>query len=222
MRTPFLFALAASAAALTTLQACSDDPEPATVDTPDASTTRDASRPSTDSSTDDPPDAGPTDSGTGGDACDDPPATVVLDGGGPCGTLPFGEPAAPFGGVMGDGGAFTGGTLPPGIYDAKLAERGSGQGGSWRETFVVDGTRFTRIRQIDTGSGGGPGPVTYRSGTYTTNGQTITLSYDCAQSGDAGVDAGQDNLPFDVVPGACGRSAYRYGATGIRITLERR
>lgn len=166
------------------------------------------------------------DGGTNGDGstsedsgCTNPPP--VLDGGGPCGALDFGAPAAPFGGVDG-GNAYAGGTFAPGIYDAVGAERGSGLGGSWRETFVVDGTgRFTRTRQIDTGTSGGPGPVTQRSGTVTTAGTNATFTYDCAVSGGAGVDAGADTLPFEVVKDGC-NVTYRYGATGIRVTLKRR
>lgn len=151
------------------------------------------------------------------------PATPVLDGGGACGTVTFGLPAAAFGPVDVDAGnSYDGGTLPPGVYDAVLAERASGVGGSWRETFVVDGTnRFTRIRQIQATADGGLGPITYRSGTYTLSGGSIQLAYDCARSDATDIDAGPDTLPYDVVPGKCG-PRYRYGATGIRVSLERR
>ena len=94
------------------------------------------------------------------------------------------------------GNSYDGGTLPPGVYDAVLAERASGVGGSWRETFVVDGTnRFTRIRQIQATADGGLGPITYRSGTYTLSGGSIQLAYDCARSDATDIDAGPDTLP---------------------------
>jgi len=147
-----------------------------------------------------------------------------LDGGGACGTLEFGEAAQPFGPVDG-GEPFTGGYLPPGVYDAVLAERASGGRGSWRETFVVDGAgHFTRIRQVDTGiSDASLGPVTRRSGTYSlTDAGTIRLVPTCATSGGNTVDAGTDELPYDVAGDPCGKPSYRYGATGVRITLRRR
>jgi len=163
----------------------------------------------------------PADGATGTDACAAPPPS--LDAGGGCGTMEFGAKAAAFGPPSGSN-AYLGGVLPAGVYDATGAERASGSKGSWRETFVVDGAgHFTRIRQIDTGvSDASLGPVTRRSGTYTTNGTNITLTYDCAQTDGAFVDAGMDTLPYEAVTsGACG-ATYKYGATGIRLTLKRR
>ena len=87
---------------------------------------------------------------------------------------------------------------------------------------MVDGTnRFTRIRQIQASADGGLGPVTYRSGTYTLTGGSIRFDYDCAKNDATELDAGADTLPYDVVPGKCG-PRYRYGASGIRLSLERR
>ncbi len=163
----------------------------------------------------------PTDGATTPDACAAPLPSI--DAGGGCGTMEFGAPAAAFGAVVG-GSTYVGGALQAGIYDATGAERASALKGSWRETFVIDGAgHFTRIRQVDTGaSDASLGPVTRRSGTYTTSGTNITLTYDCAQSDGVVVAAGMDTLPFDALSsGACGAS-YRYGATGIRITLKRR
>ncbi len=162
---------------------------------------------------------------TPGDSCNGQYKVPDLQGAGACGTKGFGEPAALFGPVFVDGGTdYTGTTLADGIYDAINAERASGGNGSWRETFVVKGNRFTRIRQVDTGSG--PAPITYRSGTWTydttKNPQVIRLSYDCAVTGDAGVDAGEDNLPSDALLSSDCSARYRYGASGIRITLRRR
>ncbi len=169
-----------------------------------------------------------------GDPDDDPGNTCAgkfeapdLNGPGPCGTQDFGEPAAAFGPVNPDAGTtYTGTELVDGIYDAVNAERASGSSGSWRETFVVKGNRFTRIRQINTGSGGGAGPITYRSGTFTylvSGGeQLIRMTYDCAQSGDSAVDAGDDSLPSDAVVASDCTARYRYGASGIRVTLRRR
>jgi hypothetical protein len=163
----------------------------------------------------------PTDGATNTDACASPPPS--LDAGGACGTMEFGAVAAPFAAPSGTN-TYVGGVLPAGVYDAVGAERASGSKGSWRETFVVDGAgHFTRIRQIDTGiSDASLGPVTRRSGTYTTNGTNITLTYDCAQSDGVFVDAGMDTLPYDALPGSSCGATYRYGATGIRLTLKRR
>lgn len=232
MRSPsrlFVFVSMLSVVGGALVMACSGDAD----DPPESSPESDASSSAPDARTPpvQEPDAGDAtdaggdaggdgdDAGDAGDECSyEPPA---LDAGGPCGTMEFGAPAAAFGPVDEGAGDYSGTTLAPGIYDAISAERASGSNGSWRETFVVEGDRFTRIRQIDTGSGGGPGPVTYRSGTFEYQGQRIKLTYDCAQSGDSAVDAGADDLPSDAVLTACdGR--FRYGATGIRITLRRR
>jgi hypothetical protein len=163
--------------------------------------------------------------GEGDAACE--PKPPAFDGGNPCGALAFGQPVVNAGPVNLDGGTdagYLGGMLLPGIYDAVVYERASGGGGSWRETFVVDGAgQFTRTRVIDTGGAGGPGPTTYRAGTYTLSGSSIQLKPTCAFSGDAGVDAGTDTLPYEALPGTCGASTvYRFGATGLRITLKRR
>jgi hypothetical protein len=147
----------------------------------------------------------------------------MLPGPGPCGTVAFGLAAADFTQALPDAGGYDGGVIEPGVYDAVFAERSSAARGSWRETFVVDAQgRFTRIRQIDTGTGNGPGPITYRSGTVSTTGAEVKLTYTCAVSGDAGVDASSDTLPFDTASDTCGTTQYRYGATGIRATLKRR
>lgn len=142
------------------------------------------------------------------------------DGGGVCGTHAFGTAAVNATNAQ-DGGAYTGGAIAPGIYDVSLYERGSAQVGSWRETLALDGTRFTRTRQIDTGSGSGVGPVTYRSGTYAMNGQQLVLTFDCAVDGDAGSDAGSNTIVYEVVKNGC-ETSIRYGAAGIRTTLKRR
>jgi hypothetical protein len=152
------------------------------------------------------------------------PLAAALDAGGGCGTMDFGAAAAPFTGVDAGGAAgYAGGVFAAGVYDAVLAERASGNAGSWRETFVSDGNgHFTRIRQIDTGAGSGPGPVSRRSGTYNVNAAQITFTYDCAQSdGTPIATPGSDTLPYEVVTDKCD-ATYRYGATGIRISLRRR
>lgn len=145
-----------------------------------------------------------------------------LDAGNPCGAMAFGNAAVPFTFVdPGDGGGYQGGTLVPGIYDATLAERASGSQGSWRETFVLGcNGAFTRIRQIDTGSG--PGNISYRAGKLTMNGATGVFNYSCYVSGDAGLDAGPDNLPTEIIKDKDGKYILRYGAAFIRVTLKRR
>jgi hypothetical protein len=165
-----------------------------------------------------------TDSSTGGGDSGCTPIAPSLDAGGGCGSMEFGAVATPFTGVdAGGGGLYAGGVFAAGVYDAVLAERASGNAGSWRETFVSDGNgHFTRIRQIDTGSGGGPGPVSRRSGTYAVNGTQITFTYGCAQSdGTPIATPGSDTLPYEVVTDKCD-ATYRYGATGIRVSLRRR
>jgi hypothetical protein len=164
----------------------------------------------------------PDASGSGDAGC--APLAASVDAGGGCGTMEFGALAAPFTGVDAGGAAgYAGGAFPAGVYDAVLAERASGNGGSWRETFVSDGSgHFTRIRQIDTGTGSGPGPVSRRSGTYAVNAAQITFTYDCAQSDGTPITTpGSDTLPYEVATGTCA-ATYRYGATGIRISLKRR
>jgi hypothetical protein len=161
------------------------------------------------------PDTGP---------CSDTFQPAILDGGGACGTLPFGQPAAQFQGIIdaSDNNAYDGGTLEQGIYDAVIAERGSGNPGSWRETFVVGpNNRFTRVRQIDNGTEGGANETTYRSGSFTTTGNSLKLTFDCEFDDDAGNDSGASTIPYEVITPGCD-TYYRYGAAGIRIWLKRR
>lgn len=161
-----------------------------------------------------------------GDSCVGEYTAPNLQNTGPCGTTPFGEPAAAFGPVDTTDPDYKGTTLADGVYDAINAERGSALAGSWRETLVIKGNRFTRVRQVDTGSASGPGAVSYRAGTleYGANGepQQIRFTYDCAQTGDNVVDAGVDNLPSDAIVESDCSARFRYGASGIRVTLRRR
>jgi hypothetical protein len=202
--------------------ACSGDSSPVE---PPADGGGSPPRPTSDSSA--PPD---TDGGGGGadagrDGQVDDAGCVFeappLDAGDRCGTLPFGKAQVAFGPVDLDAGnSYDGGVLPPGIYDAVIAERASASGGAWRETFVVDGNgRFTRTRQVTASVN--PGPVTRRSGTYTLQNGSIRFVYDCAYNDDVLTDAGDDTLPYDVVGPTC-QPRYRYGAAGIRLTLQRR
>lgn len=218
---PLLFLAAASLAALVVGACASDEADVGSVGDPtvDSSTPGDSSS-STDSSTGN-PDGAPADAGTDTGCTQTIPS---LDAGGACGTMEFGQPAALFGGVDG-GDPYKGGYLPPGVYDAVVAERSSASGGSWHETFVVDGAgNYTRIRQIQTSpSDASIGPLTRRSGKYTLlDGGTIRLEPSCATSDDAPVDAGADNLPYEVLGDPCGKPEFRFGVTGIRITLRRR
>lgn len=191
----------------------------------DSSSNWDGDSSSTDGSTDK-RDSG-EDNGEDAGSCVGKYEAPNLNGPGPCGTVDFGEPAAAFGPVNEDAGVtYSGTALADGIYDAVSAERSSANGGSWRETFVVEGNRFTRIRQVDTGTGSGPGPISYRSGTFAYEAadgeQRIKLTYDCAKTGDDAVDAGADSLPSDAVVATDCSAQYRYGASGVRITLRRR
>jgi hypothetical protein len=218
--------IALLSAGLLVAQACSDQ----TVDTPDApdssTTTRDGSTgggEGQDGGSTTRRDAA-TDPDTGAGPCTFVPAPPVEDGGGLCGTVGFGKPAAPFGPVdAGDTGPYRGGVLPPGIYDAVIAERNAGNGGSFRETLVVSPNgRFTRIRQLDTNSGGGAGPESRRSGTYAYSDAGVTFTYDCATNNGGYIDAGSDTFPYEFVGDACGKGVYRFGLSNLRFTLERR
>lgn len=199
--------------------ACGD--EAASPDAADASAGVPGTGDEVDPGTD--PDPGPTKDGSVVDKdaeCNDPPAPTV-DGGGPCGTYAFGKPAAEYVKADEDAGAYAGGELRPGIYDTTLAERASGAKGSWRETFAIDADgNFTRIRELDNGSG--PAEVTYRAGKATFGGNDITLTYSCAMRGAEVVDAGRDILPYDGMRSGCDAPVYRYGVFGVRATLTRR
>lgn len=207
--------------------ACGDDAETKTVPTTDGGTSSSgggSSGTTSSSGTSGTSSSGGNEQDSGEDGCAPTGVAPNLDGGGACGTLPFGQAAAQFQGLLdaSDNGQYDGGTLSPGIYDAVIAERASGNPGSWRETFVVGpNNRFTRIRQIDTGGGSGLGEVTYRSGTYEVTGPSIKLSFDCAFDNDAGSDSGSNTTPFEVITPEC-NTYYRYGAAGIRIWLKRR
>lgn len=217
--------------AAASLNACGDDPAPASSGDGGASSSSSTSSSGGSSSSS----SGSTSSSSsgssgdpgdgGGDAgCTENPQAPNLDGGEACGTLPFGKVAAQFQGVLdaSDNGAYDGGTFPPGIYDAVIAERASGNPGSWRETIVVGANnRFTRIRQVDTGGGGGAGPVTHRSGTLTMNGPSLVMTFDCAVDDADPVDASSSTIPYEIKQ-ECGKTYYRYGAAGIRIWLQRR
>jgi hypothetical protein len=204
--------------------ACSSDPDPVTLaddggGSVDGSSTSDGPVGNDDSGSIKDAPSGDT---ANGDACA-PALPPMFDGGNPCGAIDFGLPAAAFGPVQGDGGAYTGGAIPAGIYDAVIGERLSAKG-SWRETFVVDGAgKFTRIRQLDLGTDAGPGPIQYRAGTYTMSGSNVKFTYTCAVAPDGGaIDAGSDELPYEVLSGACNAPVYRYGVFGVRVTFRRR
>ncbi len=226
----FISLSAALSISAATLNACSDDPAPASSGDGGASSSSSSSSSGGSSSSS----SGSTSSSSGssgdpgdggGDAgCTENPAPPNLDGGEACGTLPFGKTAAQFQAVLdaSDNGGYDGGTFEPGIYDAVIAERGSGNPGSWRETFVVGpNNRFTRIRQVDTGGGGGAGPVTHRSGTISTNNGSLVMTFDCAVDDADPVDASTSTIPYEIKK-ECGKTYYRYGAAGIRIWLQRR
>jgi hypothetical protein len=222
-RSLFLLAIASSAFALTlTLAAACTDQTTEGFPPADGSVT---SRADGGHATEDDaaPEAKADAGGTFDAGCTYVPAPPVADGGGLCGAVDFGKPAAAFGGVdAGDTGYNRGGVIPPGIYDAIAAERGAGSGGSIRETLVVlPNNRFTRTRVLDTGSG--PGPLSRRAGSYAyADAGVVRFTYDCATNDGASIDAGADSFPYEYVDGACGKGVYRFGLTSLRFTLERR
>lgn len=201
--------------------ACSSDPE-TTADagtTPTSTTT--ATTPPNPTGTSTTP---PTDGAPPSDAAPPPDSGCTyakpgMDGGGACGAYTFGAPAVTFT-ATDAGGGFNGGAIPPGIYDAVLAERATASAGTWRETLVLDGARFTRTRQLNL-TGTSEGPVTRRSGTYTVTGGELKLTYDCAFSDDAGVDAGSDTFMLDVSGATCDKTM-RFGIAGVGVTFKRR
>jgi hypothetical protein len=198
--------------------ACGDDGESKTVPTVEGGTSSSgSSRGGTSSSGSSSGDPDP-DSSTDLDAT--PPQG---DGGGPCGTHPFGKAGVNFQGIVdaADNDPYQGGAFELASYDAVIAERASANPGSWRETFVVSANnRFSRVRQTDL-DGGALGEIRYRSGTYSTDGGQLLLTFDCAIDGDASIADPSDTFPYEVVT-VNGKKYYRYGAAGVRIWLERR
>ncbi len=204
--------------------ACSSDEGTTGADAGPASTTTTTSPTSTPTTTSTPgQDAQvPTDASTGDSSTTDSGCTYTapnVDGGGQCGTYAFGTAAVNASTLQTV--TFNGGALPPGIYDVTVYQRMT-EKGSWRETLALDGTRFTRIRQVDTGSGTGSlGPVTYRSGTYTTGPNGLVLTFDCAFDDTTAADAGSSTVQYEVVKNGC-ESSIRYGAGVAYATLKRR
>lgn len=148
---------------------------------------------------------------------------AALDGGSFCGSYQFRKPEVYYAPVDADAGAtWTGGTIVEGTYDLVKVEYNAAQGGWFRETIVFDcNGRFTRIRQSRLTADGSTGPVVQRSGEYRVNGASISFIADCTYEN--GTDIGpqdNNNIPFDVATGPNGRPAFRYGASGIRLTLE--
>jgi hypothetical protein len=201
--------------------ACSDDGTPvlATVDGGESSSSGGSSS------------GGTSSSGSGSSSGDPDPDSSTetdatapdVDGGGPCGTHAFGKAAANFQGLIdaSDNGAYQGGAFELASYDAVIAERLSGNPGSWRETFVVGANnRFSRVRQTDL-DGGALGEIRYRAGTYSGDAGQLLLTFDCAIDGDASIADPSDTFPYEVVT-VGGKRYYRYGAAGVRIWLERR
>lgn len=201
--------------------ACGDDSESKTVPTVEGGTS--SSGGSSGSSSSGASSSGSTSGDPDLDASTNDGAVPEADGGGPCGTHPFGKPAATFQGIVdaSDNGAYQGGAFELASYDAVIAERASANPGSWRETFVVSANnRFSRVRQTDLDGGGG-GAIRYRSGTYATDGGQLLLTFDCAIDGDASIADPSDTFPYEVVT-IDGKKYYRYGAAGVRLWLERR
>jgi hypothetical protein len=140
-----------------------------------------------------------------------------MDGGGLCGTRPFGSPAA----VLTEAGAEfpsdAGSVLPPGVYDVTSGERVASIPDSWRETLVIDGQKFTQIRRL-----GSAGAVTHRSGTYTIANKEVTLNADCAYRDDAGVDSGiTSSFKYDVITEGC-NTTLRAISAGTQLRYTRR
>lgn len=227
-RTSLAVSLSLPLLVLALLQACSSS-DPSTPNGGNDSTKDAAPRGDDDDvgDDDDDDDVDPEDAGGGEDtgtadtgACTTPVA-ANLDGTESCKTLPFGTAAVNFVAVDPQGPDTMGGTLPAGIYDVTSAERTTPKG-SWRETLVVDGAgKFTRIRQLDTGTGNGLGPITYVSGSYTTSGSDITFVTECVMGG-TGKVGDKTTLPFGVAMDGCQHARFFFSFTGFRVTLTQR
>lgn len=140
-----------------------------------------------------------------------------LMGPGACGTLEFGQPAVPVADVTAPI-VFTGGAIPPGIYDVVRYSRTSGSlMTTMRATLVIasDG-RFTEIRSLDTGSG--TPPVTRKSGTYTIEGNSLVRAIPC---GSATGMPETNRLPFTL---ECSPTEVllHMGTTNLWFTYRRR
>lgn len=198
--------------------ACSTDPTP-TGPSPSATATDSTPIPTTTTTTSPGSDSGPVSDGAANDAG----CTFLkpeMDGGGLCGTRPFGSPAA----VLTDAGADfpsdAGTVLPPGIYDVTSGERATGLPYNWRETLVIDGQKYTQIRRFDANQGT-PGATTYRSGTYTLANNRLTLIADCAFRDDAGADGGTTSFTYDVLNDGC-KPTLRVITAGTQLRYTRR
>ena len=208
------------------IAACGDDPaSPLPADDGGAASSSSSSGGSSSSSSGSGSSSGDPSDGGGGDdgSCAENPVAPDLDGTETCKTLPFGQPAVPFGPIVdaSDTGDYVGGTILPGIYDAVIYERGSDLVGTWRETFVVgDDNRFTRVREGEYGPS--DRPRRYASGTLSTDAAQVTFTFDCEYEDDAAVTGNPtDNHPYEVIQ-RCGETYFRYGAAGFRVWLKRR
>lgn len=199
--------------------ACSSD-EPSGGTSP-SSTTTSTSPTGTTTSTGTPDGTAPDSAVPDASACTYPKPEV--DGGQACGAHPFGQATV----VLADAGAafeLDGSVgIPPGIYDLTSGERSTGIPYGWRETLVLDGAKYSQIRQLEPRQGN-PSAATTRSGAYTVSGGKLTLDADCARSEDGGViDAGGAGTPFsyEVVNDGC-KVKLRLIAAGALLTYTRR
>lgn len=198
--------------------ACSSEPTSGT--TPSSTTTSTSPTTTTPTSTTTTPsdDSGPPPNPLNDAGCTYP--KPEMDGGGLCGTRPFGSPAA----VLTDAGASfpsdAGSVLPPGAYDVTSGERATGLPYNWRETLVIDGQKYTQIRKFDANQGTA-GVTTYRSGTYTVANNRITLNADCAFRDDAGIDGGSTEFTYDVITEGC-KTTLRLITAGTQLRYTRR
>lgn len=225
------------------LNACSDDPpiEVGATSAADGGTTFDGSTsiadaggsPREDAGTP-PKDAGAKDSGTGKDAgnidgggdsgeagCLTPATQAPVLGAMTCNTYDFGLPPNNVIDVA-NAVVFSGGTIPPGIYDATAISRTTGSlSYTFQATLVFTaGGTFSEVRHLQTGSS----PVTRKSGTFTTaiEGGTPTLvrNIDCGGSGDGGLET--NKLPYLVQVDCDGKVRIHMGTANLFFTYTRR
>jgi hypothetical protein len=146
---------------------------------------------------------------------------VRIDGGGLCGTLGFGSPEALLRDASADFVLDGSADIPPGVYEVTYGERTTSLPYSWRETLVLDGSRYTQIRRFDIRQGTA-GPTNSRGGTYTTANGKIRFTTDCAKAEDAGnLDPSSSEFSYEVGRGACGVNL-KLIVAGTLLTFDRR
>ncbi len=150
-------------------------------------------------------------------ACGTTSVAPDLNGSNACMTLDFGQPAAMVQNVASPI-TFTGGTIPPGIYDIVSYSRTTGSiMTTIRATLVVasDG-HFTEVRVLDTGNG--TPPTTRKSGMWHIESTSFVRDVSCGGS-DAGFET--NRLSYSVECNGT-ETLLHMGLTNLWFTYRRR